>query len=60
MVERPTRMVGRPSWIAGSGLEALPKCQEWSGGPPGGSGVIGRLSRGPVAVWRQSRKAGSG
>ena len=29
-------MVGRPSWIAGSGLEALPKSQEWSGASPGG------------------------
>ena len=29
----------------GSGRENLPDVQEWSGGPPGSSGVIGRSSR---------------
>ena len=28
-------VVGRPSWISGSGREALPYVREWWGGPPG-------------------------
>ena len=27
------RVVGRPSWMSGSGLEALQDVREWSGGP---------------------------
>ena len=59
--------VGRPFRWAGNGREAHPDgwkalldSREWFGGPPGGPGVIGRLSRGPVVVGRQSRRAGSG
>ena len=44
--------VGRPSWKTGSGLEALldvraalPDVWEWSGGPSGCLGVVGRPSR---------------
>ena len=35
-------MIRRPSWRFRSGQEALPKVREWSGGPPGGLGVVGR------------------
>ena len=27
-------VVGRPSWMTGSGLEALPVVRDWSGDPP--------------------------
>ena len=53
------KVVGRPSWMTGSGLETLPDVQEahpdvlevlpdvreGSGGPPGYPGVVGRSSR---------------
>ena len=35
-------MVGIPSWNSVSGRQALPKVWEWSGGSPGGLGVVGR------------------
>ena len=31
--------------MSGSGREVLPEVQEWSGGPPGSSGMVGRTSR---------------
>ena len=37
-------MVGRPSQWTGSGQEALPDGQEWSGDPHEGQGVFGRPS----------------
>ena len=37
-------MSGMPSWISGSGWEALSDDREWLGGPPGCSGVVGRPS----------------
>ena len=37
-------MVGRPSQRFGRGWEALLKVPEWSGGPPGGPGVVGKPS----------------
>ena len=33
-------MVGRPSRKSESDQEAHPKVQVWSGGPPGGPGVV--------------------
>ena len=38
-------MVGRPSWGAENGRKAIPKGQEWSGGPPEGPGLVGLPSR---------------
>ena len=38
-------MAVKPSRISGSGPEALPDVQLWSGGPPGCSGVVARSSR---------------
>ena len=35
------RISGRPSRLSGSGREALPDVQKWSGGPPGCPGVVG-------------------
>ena len=35
----------RPSRMFGIGLKALPDVREWSGGPLGFLGVVGRLSR---------------
>ena len=50
VVGRPSRMsrvVGKPSWMCGiglvalpDGLVALPDVQDWSGGPPGYPGVV--------------------
>ena len=34
-----------PFHSCGSGREAIPEVREWSGGPFGGSGVVGKLSR---------------
>ena len=48
---------GRPSRMSGSGREALSHVQEWSGGPSGSSGVVGRPSR---MCGRPSRLTGSG
>ena len=31
--------------MSGSGREALPDVREWSGGPPGCPGVVGRPTR---------------
>ena len=31
--------------MSASGRESSPTIQEWSGGPPGSPGVVGRLSR---------------
>ena len=45
------------SWMSGSGREALPDVQEWSGGPNGCSGVVGRPSR---LVGMPFRMSGSG
>ena len=52
---RPSRMVGRPSqmsgsgWgpsrMSGSGREAHPDVRVWSGVPPGYPGVVGRHSQ---------------
>ena len=42
----PTRMSGNGSkayWMTGSSRKAIPNVQEWSGDPPGGTGVL----RGP-------------
>ena len=39
-------MVERPSRRSMSGREALPEVREWSGGLPGGPGVVGWLFRG--------------
>ena len=38
-------MSGRPSRLSGSGRLALPDVQEWSGGPPGYPGLVGRPCR---------------
>ena len=35
---------GKPLQISGSGRESLPDIREWSGVPPGYSGVVGRSS----------------
>ena len=39
--------------MSGSSQEALLEVRQWSGGPPGSSGVVGRLSRmsGRVLEW---------
>ena len=37
-------VVGMPSLIFGSVRKALPDVREWSRGPPGCSGVVGRIS----------------
>ena len=41
---RPTRMVVRPSYRAGSGREALTDGREWMGGSPSGLNVVGKPS----------------
>ena len=58
---------GRPVWMSGSGRETLSDVQEWSGGPPGCPGVVGRPSQRPGGpsgcpgvVERPSRLSGSG
>ena len=38
-------MVERPSWSARNGREAIFESREWSGGPPGGTGVVEKPSR---------------
>ena len=50
VVVRPSRVVGRPSWMSESGWDAFLVVWEWSGGPPGCPGV----------VWKPSRMSGSG
>ena len=53
-------MVGRPSRIAGSGRESIPKGQEWSKGPPGSSKEVGSPVGGPGVVESSCRRAGIG
>ena len=53
---RRAEMVIRPSCWAGNSRKALLEGQEWSKGPPGGQGVVGRSSQ---RVGRPSRRAGS-
>ena len=38
-------MFARPSRLSGSDRETLPDVQEWSGDPPGCSGVVGWPTR---------------
>ena len=45
MFGRTSRMFGRTSRISGSGREALPEVQKWSGGPPASLEVVGRPFR---------------
>ena len=52
-------MVGRPSRRSGNGREAHPVVQEWSGGPHGGPGLVGRPPKGPLEVGTPSRWSGS-
>ena len=37
--------------MSGSSLEALPDVREWSIGPPGCQGVVGRHSRMSISGW---------
>ena len=67
-------VVGRPSRRSESGREALPEVREFSGGPPGGPGLVGsgrevlkkllEWSRGrpggPVVVGMPSQWSGNG
>ena len=46
--------------MSGSGREALSEVREWSGGPLGGPGVVGRLSRMLGVVGRPYRMSESG
>ena len=50
-------MVGRPSQRARCGREVL---LEWSGGPPGGQGLVERPSRKVGSDLRPSQRAESG
>ena len=43
-------LVGRPPLRSGSGQEALPEVQKWSGDPPGGPELVGV----PPEVWNWS------
>ena len=62
-------MVGRPSWRVGSGREALPEGQKWSGaflkgrewlgGLPSGPGMLVGPPRGPGVVGMHSWRDGS-
>ena len=62
--------VGRPTWGARRGWEALPEGSKWSdvppgrpgrlGVPPGGQGGLGGPPRGPGEVWRSSQRTGKG
>ena len=46
--------------MSGSGQEAHPHVQEWSGSPPGCLGVVGRPSRMSESVLKVLRMSGSG
>ena len=47
-------MASRPSRRVGSGRQAFPVDREWSRGPPGEPGVVGRPYRRPGVVKRPS------
>ena len=53
-------MIGRPSRRSGSDREALPEGREWSGGHPGGSGLVERPFQRAGVVGRPSQRARSG
>ena len=40
--------------MSGSSQEALSEVRQWSGGPPGSPGVVGRPSRMSGRVWKWS------
>ena len=53
-------MVRKPSRMSGSGREGGPDVREWSGSPPGCSGVVGKPSRMSGMVRKPARMSGSG